>query len=197
MNKLQNIRQQLRKQREQLSSVERNLASQAIVNTILESPVYRSSQRVATYWPVKNEVDTLPFITQALEHGKQVYLPVLSGLNKQFLHFARYLPECEMTVNEFNIPEPQVKAKDLVDPIQLDLVVTPLLGFDEQLNRIGMGGGYYDRTFEFLLTKKKWFKPILVGVAYECQKLPAINSNPWDVPLAQVITQKNLYKKSI
>ena len=76
-----------------------------------------------------------------------------------------------------------------VQPDALDLVLTPLVAFDAQKNRIGMGGGYYDRTFSFLEQKPDAIKPVLAGLAFERQRVEKIPSNPWDIPLLHVFTE--------
>ena len=91
----------------------------------------------------------------------------------------------ELILNKHQIPEPANKATRYIDPEKLDLVITPLVAFDTNNNRIGKGGGYYDRTFAFRRTTRK---PLLVGVAYELQRLPRIEANTWDIRLDQIIT---------
>jgi 5-formyltetrahydrofolate cyclo-ligase len=75
-----------------------------------------------------------------------------------------------------------------IQPLALDLVLTPLVGFDHKGNRLGMGGGYYDRSFAFLLRRQNWKKPRLVGLAYDFQQLDKLPAKNWDVPLTAVAT---------
>jgi len=94
--------------------------------------------------------------------------------------------------NFYGIPEP--RPIELIDPRTLDLVLTPLVAFDGSGHRIGMGGGYYDRSFAFLRRRRYWRKPHLLGLAYELQKLPAIIPNDWDIPLDAVATEARIYR---
>lgn len=75
----------------------------------------------------------------------------------------------------------------------LDLILMPLVAFDIQGNRLGMGGGYYDRTLEFLKIRRVWNKPFVTGIAYEFQKIDAIAFSSWDIPMNCIITDNNIY----
>jgi 5-formyltetrahydrofolate cyclo-ligase len=81
----------------------------------------------------------------------------------------------------------------LIDPDQLDLVIVPLVAFDKSGNRLGKGGGYFDRTFEFLNEAPRPKKPFLCGIAYALQALPSIEPEPWDVKLNAVITEEKIH----
>ena len=76
---------------------------------------------------------------------------------------------------------------------QLDVVIAPLVAFDESLNRLGMGGGYYDRTFAFRKRARVLRRPVLIGVAYSFQRVDRLQPENWDVPLDVVITEKESY----
>ena len=100
-----------------------------------------------------------------------------------------------MYKNRYGIPEPAHPNKARNFPLRsLDLVLMPLVGFDTQGNRLGMGGGYYDRSFAFLHRHSHWRKPHLMGTAYEFQRLSKLDAQPWDVPLDAIVTEANLYK---
>ena len=79
-------------------------------------------------------------------------------------------------------------------PWGLDLILLPLVGFDLKGNRLGMGGGYYDRTLSYLRHRRFWIKPRLVGVAHECQKVDSLIARPWDIPLDAVVTETAFYR---
>ena len=83
--------------------------------------------------------------------------------------------------NNFGLWEPV--DSEIISPKQLNLVVTPLVAFDEYHNRIGMGGGYFDRCFAFLRHRNHWISPKLIGVAFACQETERIEPNPWDIRL--------------
>ncbi len=125
--------------------------------------------------------------------GRRWYLPVLHPFRPGRLWFARYRPVDPMRPNRFGIQEPQRRGRQLCPAHGLDLVLLPLVGFDTHCNRIGMGGGFYDRSFAFLLRRRYWRRPLLIGLAHECQRVDAIERQPWDVPLDAVVTERGIY----
>lgn len=117
---------------------------------------------------------------------------MLVPFSKQKLWFAKFSPTDKLAYNRFGIPEPV--RRRLIKPCALDLVLTPLVAFDCNGHRVGMGGGYYDRSFAFLRRRHHWRKPRLLGLAYELQKLARIIPNDWDVPLDAVATEARIYR---
>jgi len=138
------------------------------------------------------EIDPYPLLQALWALGKIIYLPVLVPFSRQKLWFAKYAPSDRLVLNRFGIPEPV--RRRLIKPCALDLVLTPLVAFDSRGHRIGMGGGYYDRSFAFLRRRRHWRKPRLLGLAYELQKLPGIIPNDWDIPLDAVATEARIYR---
>lgn len=100
-----------------------------------------------------------------------------------------------MAANRFGIPEPPITSGGLLPARQLDLVLVPLLGFDDECNRLGMGGGFYDRTFAFLRFRRHLRRPFLLGFADEAQHVPSLPAKPWDVRLDAVVTNHALMKR--
>lgn len=142
------------------------------------------AKRIAAYIPVGGELDCRTLIEQAWGRGREVYLPVLHG---KHLRFRPYTPATRMALNRFRIPEP-MDGEEL-PPTALDVAITPLVAFDLRGNRLGMGGGFYDRTFRFLQHRNCWRHPRLVGFAYDMQRVSTIDSCAWDVPLDAVVTE--------
>ena len=169
---------------------ERRLRADALCRQLFRQALFNNSRRVAVYLPSDGEVDTSDIIARAWALGKQVYLPVLVPHQHNRLWFARYQPDTPLVSNRFGIPEPEVVHRQRVAPYALDLVLTPLVGFDDAGNRLGMGGGFYDRSFAFLHQRRSWYKPRLVGVAYDFQQLPQLPAQAWDVPLTAVVTDR-------
>jgi len=116
---------------------------------------------------------------------------VLAPFSRQRLWFARYTPGDALAANRYGIPEPVVR--ELIKPWALDLILTPLVAFDTTGHRIGMGGGYYDRSLAFLHSRQHWQKPCRLGLAYEFQKQVMIEPNPWDIPLDGIATEACIY----
>lgn len=146
-------------------------------------PEFVSANTVAVYLAADGEVDTQPLIELAWRAGKQVYLPVLWG---KCLRFARYRPHAALRRNRLGIAEPAVKSYRSI--ARLDLILMPLVGFDDRGGRLGMGGGFYDRSFARLPAKRR--RPARVGLAHACQHVDSLPLEPWDVPLTAVATDR-------
>ncbi len=179
------LRRKCRQARANLPAAERGLASVKICDTITRSGYFRRSSRIGCYLPSDEEVDTWPIIARALTMGKQVSAPVLR--KNGAMQFRDLDADSSLSTNQFGLLEPH--DGKIVDPHQLDIVITPLVAFDSSGNRIGMGGGYFDRCFAFLKTRKIWLHPKLIGVAFDCQRVRTIAPNPWDIGLFRVVTE--------
>lgn len=191
---LDSLRSNLRKQRRQLTELEQIIASARLLDNVKRLPRFRNSKHIACYLPNDGEIDPTPVIHSVLAQGKHCYLPVLSRINGNHLWFAEITPDTPMGANRFGIPEPAVPFRELVRAKKLDLIFMPLVGFDEQGNRLGMGGGYYDRSLQLLRYRQHWLKPYVVGLAHELQKVERLAANPWDIPLQYVVTDKSIYR---
>ena len=188
------IRSRIRAARNAASQRSRLQWSQTACELALQIEAFKKSERVGAYQAFDSEADPVGLMTSAIEQGKQVYVPVVVGKAKP-LRFAPWHPELEMKPNRFGIDEP-ANTTNWIDAQELDFVVTPLVAFDEKCNRIGVGGGFYDRTFEFLNEPGNQKSVMLVGFAFELQKLDAIEPQPWDVRLDAVVTQSSVYQQS-
>lgn len=137
--------------------------------------------------PVRAELNPLPLLEHALTMQKKCYLPILHPLNKNTLYFCQYEKGDSLIPNRYGILEPKLNLKKLIPSWALDCVLVPLVGFDNNYNRLGMGGGFYDRSFAF---KKTCYstRPCLIGLAYSFQKLNTLKPQPWDVALNFVVT---------
>ncbi len=186
------LRQRIRQQRRSITRAEaEDCAEQLALRTARHALVLKS-QRVACYLATDGEIDPYPLMQSLWESGKTVYLPVLVPFSRQKLWFAEFNPTDTLVFNRFGIPEPV--RRRLIKSSALDLVLTPLVAFDSSGHRIGMGGGYYDRSFAFLHRRRHWRKPRLLGLAYELQKQTSIQPNDWDIPLDAVATEARIYQ---
>ncbi len=178
--------------RRSLRSAEQSATAQAITARLTSQVLFLKANKIAAYLPIDGEVDTWPLISNAIDAGKTVCVPVLGKSGKN-MRFAVYTPEERLVVNRFGIPEPTPEDRRYIAANQLDLVLTPLVAFDHSLNRIGMGAGYYDRCFSFLRHRKNWIKPSLIGLAYDFQRVATIETREWDVSLSGVATESAFY----
>lgn len=180
------IRKRIQQQRLALNESQIKCFSQAICKQIIESGILRGAQRIGIYLPVRGEAD--PTLLRDLDalSGKQFYLPILSEVKANHLAFAEYTSTTTMRQNKFNIPEPMVAERDLIhDPQILDVVITPLVAVDPLGNRIGMGGGFYDRTFAYKKIAPA-LPPRLVAFAYDFQLITQQTPQSWDVPVDNI-----------
>ena len=182
------LRQQLRAQRLHLSAAEQQAAALAVTHRLMETAEFVAASTVAGYWACRGELNPAPLLERAWAMDKAVYLPVLAG---NALQFAPYRPNTLLRRNRFQIPEPEVSPTEWLPPSALDLVLTPLVAFDLTGTRLGMGGGFYDRSFAFLRDPaQSERRPRLVGVAYEFQQVDALVRQSWDIPLYAAVTEK-------
>ena len=171
--------------RRSLDPETRTHLSLKICRRFLRSHLFFSSQRIACYLSTDDEVDTSIIFDRAWSARKEIYAPVITMGDD--MAFARISRNTRLERNHFGIWEPISEA--FISPRDLDVVVTPLSSFDDDGNRIGMGGGYFDRCFYFLRHTRSWQRPKLAGLAFECQKARKIKANPWDIRLYKVITE--------
>jgi len=186
------IRQYIRSLRLNLSADTQQQHSQALCQNIIRQKNYRNSSHVACYLANDGEIDPYPLIEHAWFARKKVYLPVLSPI-KNSLYFAPYDEGTRFRHNRFNIAEPICHPSDWVKASQLDLLLMPLVAFDDFGNRVGMGGGFYDRTLAYLQHRQLWKKPVLMGLAHEIQKVAPLKAQRWDIPLDYIVTEKQCY----
>lgn len=180
------LRLELRKRRSALSDAARNDAARRIANRLALDPRYRRSRRIAAYLAVNGEIDCAPLIHTALAHGKQIFLPCIQA--DGHMRFKRWTPGTPMLRNRFGILEPHARARAYLPPQALDMVLMPLVGFDPRGNRLGMGGGYYDRTFAWLRHRPRPRNPRLIGLAHDFQLVRRLSRAYWDVPLDGAVT---------
>lgn len=182
------IRQQLRQKRLALSNTDHELYDAIICQKILALPIFAKSQHIAFYMSHDGEVNPQLILKEAQSLKKNCYLPVLNADNT--LLFYRYQENMTLVNNRFGIAEPESMNQSHISIQELDLVLMPLVGFDHHGNRLGRGKGYYDRTFADLQDQEK---PILLGLAYDFQKLTKINPSHWDVPMHAIMTEQQFY----
>lgn len=188
----QQIRQEKRQQRRELTEHERQIASKGICEQIERSAIFKNSKRIAFYLPNDGEIDLLPLLISAWNDNKQCFLPVLGPYQTHKLWFLPVTPQTHFVQNRYGILEPEHKKKQRnFKPISLNLILMPLVAFDMQGNRLGMGGGFYDRTLSFQINRTIWNKPHLMGTAYAFQETSGIQKQKWDIPIHSIATNNN------
>ncbi|HKS32928.1 MAG TPA: 5-formyltetrahydrofolate cyclo-ligase [Enterobacteriaceae bacterium] len=180
----QQIRQLIRQRRRTLSpEQQRHFADQAAARMLAYPPVVMATS-VALFLSFDGELDTRPLIEQLWRAGKRIYLPVLHPFSSGNLLFLHYHPQSELVVNRLKIQEPKLDVRDVLPLSELDVLITPLVAFDSQGQRLGMGGGFYDRTLQNW--QRYGVQP--VGYAHDCQQVESLPVEQWDIPLPAVVT---------
>ncbi|WKZ13235.1 MAG: 5-formyltetrahydrofolate cyclo-ligase [Gammaproteobacteria bacterium] len=180
------LRSAMRRQRAGLTPAQIQDASARIAHHLWSLTAIARAGRIAGYVAVGGEVDCAAFLAQATARGRKTYLPVIHG---ETLVFAPAQAPERMVSNRFGIPEPGPDAGPCLRGRDLDVVLTPLVAYDDHGHRLGMGGGFYDRSFAFLRHRGRWRRPLLVGIAYRFQRVESIAVHDWDVSLHAVVNE--------
>ena len=170
-----------------LNRFERAFAAEKIADNVIQSSWFQRSKHIGCYLSIDDEVDTWRIIARALRMKKRIFAPVIKKTDR--LLFQELDSESTLCRNHYGLYEPE--DGEIIAAHELDVVITPLVSFDASNHRVGMGGGYFDRTFAFLRHRRSLFHPKLVGVAFACQEVEKITPNPWDIRLFQVITEES------
>lgn len=187
-----NIRTNIRSKREKLSPITIKQDSNLVYKQIINSHYLKNSTKIAIYLSYKNEIKTDQIIKWCWDNSKKIYLPVIDPVNKNKLLFIRYTKKTKLVLNKFNIYEPEIEITNTISPKDLDLIITPLVAFDNNCNRLGTGGGFYDRA---LAPFKKSLKPIAIGIAYDFQQVNNLIVNSWDIPMQSIFTPKKIWHR--
>ncbi|NWD22054.1 5-formyltetrahydrofolate cyclo-ligase [Pseudomonas yamanorum] len=187
------LRRMLRKARRALTPSEQRQAAHGLYRQLAQHPLFRRAKHISLYLPTDGEIDPRLLLRAAQRRGKATYLPVLSAWPRTKMVFQRVRPGEKLRLNRFRILEPQVNVSRQRKVWALDLVLLPLVGFDDVGGRLGMGGGFYDRSLAYMARRKSWRKPTLLGLAHECQKVERLAQASWDVPLEGTVTDKDWY----
>ncbi|GAB3018603.1 5-formyltetrahydrofolate cyclo-ligase [Bowmanella dokdonensis] len=185
------LRQHYRQRRRSLTEQEQQQASCRVRQRCEELPQYQRAQRIALYLANDGELDPTPLIQACWEQGKEVFLPVLHPFCAGYLLFVAYRPDSTMAANRFGIAEPPIHCHTLCPLNQLDLIFAPLVAFDHNGNRMGMGGGFYDRTLKPI--HRDHLSTQVLGLAHDCQRADLLPVQPWDIPLHGIVTPGGIF----
>ncbi len=186
----QQIRQSIRQARKALTPSQQQQAAADLVTQFRTLPELANCQHIAVYLHNDGEIATTPLIEALWQLGKTLYLPVLHPVVPGFLVFQRYQADTPMVLNQFKILEPALACQQIIPIANLEMILTPLVAFDSAGQRIGMGGGYYDRTFANQASAQQR----MIGLAHNLQFVDAIPAEAWDVPLPKVVTPRAVHR---
>jgi len=182
----QALREKLRHKRSAISDAQRLQFDRVIRQRLLDLIESFETFSIAAYWPFDGEPDITPLFQKLVDKGFEVALPRIAELGPE-MEFHAWKPESKLVKNRFGIPEP-VDTK-VIPLTKCQLLVMPLVGYDERGNRLGVGSGYYDRHLESM--RDSW-QPLRIGTAYSLQKVELLKHNDWDIPLHGVISEDGL-----
>ncbi|MFE0586188.1 5-formyltetrahydrofolate cyclo-ligase [Pantoea vagans] len=186
----QEIRQQVHHLRRAMTDEQQAQAAEQLAELALNYAPLSAARNIALFLSVDGELNTRPLIARLWHLKKAVYLPVLHPFSPGNLLFLRYSPDTPLLPNKLRIPEPPLDIRQLITLDQLDLMLVPLVAFDQHGQRLGMGGGFYDRTLQNW--RQHGFLP--VGLAHDCQQVDSLPVAEWDVPLPAVMTPSKLWQ---
>lgn len=187
----ESIRQSIRQFRQQISPQKSAQAAHRITEHLTSIDRYKNSHHIASFLSFDGEVDTHQLNQQLIKDKSQCFLPKLKPYPPNRLWFMPYNNQSKTEKNRFGIPEVDLPIQFAIRPSQLNIILLPLVAFDDSGNRLGMGGGFYDASLAHLSDVKQ--RPLCLGLAYEGQKVDVIPSDSWDFKIDGVITEKRVY----
>lgn len=179
------IRKQMKQLRADMTRTERFEKSMQIFEQLITVPEFKRADRIYTYVSMDNEIDTIMLIDYSLSLEKRVFVPRVSGKDMEFYEISDI---SELSPGYMGIYEPDINGKE-PDYSRTGFMCMPGLAFDKSYNRIGYGGGFYDR---YLSVENKLYKAAL---AYEAQLLESIPAQDGDVRPDMIVTEENIYRK--
>lgn len=171
-------RQRLLALRMSLSQDERAAFTSSIaekLDGLLPDPAGRV---IGLYWPFRGEPDLRPWAQTAIDKGARIALPVVVRMAHPLI-FRHWVPGAALERGIWNIPVPADG-----EEVTPDIVISPLVGFDDANYRLGYGGGFYDRTLAAMPSK-----PTVIGVGYSLCRIATINPQPFDIPMDRIVTE--------
>jgi 5-formyltetrahydrofolate cyclo-ligase len=184
------LRRELRARRRAVIGIDRVRKARQLTARVAAAGWLVPGRRVGLFLSMPEEIDTAPLLRLAHRQGCRIALPrVISRRfgRMRFFDVSAGFDPASLRRGAFGIREPEPGAVRAAR--ELDVVFMPLVGFDGAGHRIGMGGGYYDRHFAFRLRLQRCRRPLLIGLAYAAQQVPALACAAHDVPLDAIVTE--------
>jgi len=190
-NQKEEIRSKMRRWRNSLSIVHSQRASHEVLTILSHWDIYQKCSNIGCFISFDGEIATQPIIRQILDDQKHCFLPRLKPYKPNRLWFLPYTLGSQLENNKYGIPEVSTPLNQAIAISKLDILLMPLVAFDNTGNRLGMGAGYYDITLSQIENVKR---PKLVGLAYQEQIYDKLPIDELDIKLDVVITPENFYQ---
>jgi len=183
------LRSIIRQRRNSLSVAEQGQAGMSLTESLARHEKIQQASRIAIYLSNDGELSTKNFIDWCWQQNKEVYLPVIHPFSPGNLLFLHYQTTTKLVSNAYGISEPKLDVTKVCPLGELDVICTPLVAFDNTGARLGMGGGFYDRSLAH------WQQTRLypLGLAHDCQLVESVPVESWDIPLPEIITPSKSY----
>ena len=183
------LRQQFKTKRTAISAAQRMQTADAIAQQLIKLPEWMPADYIAGYWASHGEVP-LHIVQMRAQSPKVWCLPMLQ--TDKTLKFAPWRSGDPLVSNQYGIPEPDILSSSALDATQISIILLPLLAYTRTGTRLGMGGGYYDRSLAFRAVHPS--PPLLIGVAYSSQEADLLPSEEWDVKLDMLINEREVLR---
>jgi 5-formyltetrahydrofolate cyclo-ligase len=183
------LRRILRHARRALTPDDHERHSAQAARAIARLPAFRAGRPVAIYLPFDGEIATKALVSAAKRRGVRLYVPVVTDHRRRRIAF--HALTGGMRTGRYGIPVPR-RGAHVLGARWFALIVVPLVGIDPAGRRLGMGGGYYDRAFAFRGHRRHWRGPLLVGYAFDCQRVDSIFADPWDLAVDALATESGV-----
>ncbi|MFQ5994286.1 MAG: 5-formyltetrahydrofolate cyclo-ligase [Acidiferrobacterales bacterium] len=187
------LRRTLRAQRVALSLNQQTRAANRLAAHVLATPLVEVNTKIACYVAHDGEIDPRAIVEHIWARHKYCYFPIVPPTCQELLWFAPADTDTTFAPNRFEGLEPVIDQRQWVRAQALDLILLPLVAFDGRGNRLGRGGGYYDRSLTFLREREKTRTPTVIGLAHDFQHVDHIDVTARDIPLQAVITDEQVY----
>lgn len=189
------LRQQLRRRRRAIPPAEQTKAATAVARLLSRQPLIKPGARIGVYLALPAELNLQPFIELAWRRGCRLFVPHISHARRKQMRFYRLQPGSRLQAHDWGMPQLRdIERQQYCPSDRLDVVLVPTVGFDIRGNRLGMGGGFYDRHFARLSRAARWRRPHLIGVAYACQEVARLDTQPHDVRLELIVTEHAIFR---
>ena len=184
------LRRELRHTRRAIPVDTRRKAALAVATHLQRHWLLKPRLRVGIYLAMRDELSLTPFIKLAWSRHCQLFAPHIAQTRRRRMSFHHFTVNTRLRNHRWGMMQLVDISGGAISSATLDVALLPLLGFDAQGNRLGMGGGFYDRYFARLARGRRWRRPLLIGVAFACQQIPALLVQPHDVRLDGVVTER-------